>query len=56
VFLTVDHRFGGDGPPILWETLVFGGPLDGEMDRYSSYDDAVRGHAAMLARVKGGKR
>jgi hypothetical protein len=51
VFLGLDHRFG-PGRPILWETLVFGGPLDQEMDRYTSREDAVRGHAAMLERVQ----
>jgi hypothetical protein len=25
VFLGLDHRFG-DGPPVLWETMVFGAP------------------------------
>ena len=23
VFLGLDHNFGGEGPPILWETMVF---------------------------------
>lgn len=25
VFLGVDHSFGLGGPPILWETMIFGG-------------------------------
>jgi len=52
VFLGLDHNWRDVGPPILWETLVFGGPLDGEMDRYSSLADAVRGHQAMCRRVR----
>ncbi len=32
VFLGLDHAWG-DTPPILWETLVFEGKLDQEMDR-----------------------
>ena len=52
VFLGVDHCFDGDGPPALWETAVRGGPLDGEDERYTSHDDALAGHAAMLARVR----
>jgi len=28
VFLGLDHNFMGDGPPILWETMVFGGHMD----------------------------
>jgi hypothetical protein len=51
VFLGLDHRFGGDGPPVLWETLVFGGALNGEMARYTSLADALAGHQAMCAKV-----
>ena len=30
VFIGVDHRIGGKGPPVLFETMVFGGvrPLE----------------------------
>ena len=50
VFLGTDHAWNG-GPPVLWETMVFGGALDGECVRYTSHADAVAGHAAMVARV-----
>jgi hypothetical protein len=36
IFLGLDHNFSNKGRPILWETLVFGGPLDGEMYRYAT--------------------
>lgn len=49
VFLGLNHSFGG-GPPLLFETLVFSGPLDGEMDRYSTWIEAESGHAKMVAR------
>ena len=52
VFLGVDHSFGG-AAPVLWETLVFGGPHDGEMERYTSVAAARAGHAEMVALVKG---
>ena len=39
VFLGLDHSFGG-GPPQLFETLVFDGPLSDEMDRYSTWEEA----------------
>lgn len=51
VFLGLDHRFGGDGPPILWETMVFGDPLDGEQWRYSSKAAAIAGHVEAVTQV-----
>jgi len=51
VFLGIDHAFVG-GEPILWETMVFGGPLDQEQDRYHTREVAVAGHNAMLQRVQ----
>lgn len=51
VFLGSNHNLY-DGPPEIFETLVFGGPLDQEMERYSTWDEAVSGHAAMVDRVK----
>lgn len=50
VFLGLDHRHG-EGEPILWETLVFGGPLDDEMERYESRAEANAGQAGSRARV-----
>jgi hypothetical protein len=51
VFLGLDHNhFGGE--PLLFESLIFGGPLDGEMRRYPTWEQAERGHAEMLAAAK----
>lgn len=52
VFLGLDHSFGDDRPPILFETMVFGGSLEDEMDRYATWDEAEKGHAAMVEKVK----
>lgn len=52
VFLGLDHNFGGEGGPILFESLVFGGPLDGEMRRYRTWDEAVEGHYQLVVTVK----
>lgn len=52
VFLGFDHSFG-EGPPILFETMVFKSPQDldeQDMDRYASYTEAEAGHVAMVAR------
>jgi hypothetical protein len=51
VFLGLNHAFAG-GPPVLWETMIFGGPLDGAQQRYRSRLDALLGHAATVARVQ----
>jgi hypothetical protein len=51
IFLGVDYAHFG-GPPILWETLIRGGPFDGFMDRYRSKLEALRGHARALAVVE----
>jgi hypothetical protein len=52
VFLGLDHNYSASGPPVLWESLVFGTSLDGAMQRYTSRADALRGHAELLARVR----
>jgi hypothetical protein len=52
VFLGMDHNYQDDGPPLLFETLVFGGPLDDEMERYATWDEAVEGHNVMVNRVR----
>lgn len=52
VFLGIDHRFlDTKGPPLVFETMVFGGPLDQEQLRYSTWEEAERGHAAMVDRA-----
>ncbi len=43
VFLGLDHNWG-EGPPILWETMIFGGPQDGYQERYSARAAAEAGH------------
>ena len=50
VFLGLDHDWTGTRP-ILFETMCFGGPLDGEMYRYSTWEEAEDGHQAMVDRV-----
>ena len=50
IFLGLDHGFG-EGPPLLWETMIFGGTHDKDQWRYSSRADAVAGHEAAVALV-----
>lgn len=46
VFLGIDHRFHEEGPPILWETMVFGGSPRKDLGqwRYASHAAALKGH------------
>jgi hypothetical protein len=50
VFLGLDHSFG-DGPPRLFETMIFGGEHDGDQWRYSTWAEAEAGHARAVALV-----
>lgn len=54
VFLGLDHSFGS-GPPLIFETMVFGGEHNEDMDRYSTWDEAVRGHNNILNKVRKNK-
>lgn len=51
IFLGLDHSFGS-GPPVLWESMVFGTSLDGEQRRYTSRAAALKGHAELVALVR----
>jgi hypothetical protein len=53
VFLGVDHNCSGRGPPVLWETVIFGGPDDEYQKRYSSLEAALAGHEKALVLALG---
>lgn len=61
VFLAIDYDFSGRGPPILFETMVFGGEApqivcgrdlgdwsESYCNRYSTWDEAEKGHAVAV--------
>ena len=68
VFLGLDHLFGFDHPfgteghpcqsitgssvPLLFETMVFGGAHNQEMNRYTTWEEAERDHNAMVQKIK----
>jgi hypothetical protein len=52
-FLGLDHNHTLSGPPVLWETMIFGGAHDSWQARYTSKLDAIVGHHAVLAWVQG---
>ena len=47
VFLGLDHAWNS-GIPVLWETMIFGGEHDQYQERYTSYEDALKGHQIAL--------
>ena len=53
VFLGINHRFLSDGPPLIFETMVFGGaPEDRVQRRYSTWEEAERGHEEIVKLIK----
>ena len=54
VWLGNDHSFG-EGPPLIFETMIFGGPHDQYCDRYSTEEAAVAGHARTVAAIREGR-
>jgi hypothetical protein len=51
VFLGLDHRFGEPGPPLVFETMSFGGSLDQQEERYCTWAEAEAGHARWVERA-----
>lgn len=51
-FLGIDHQFG-DGPPLLFETMIFGGEHDGFQKRCGSWIAAETIHAEACELVRG---
>lgn len=47
VWLGIDHSFGF-GKPLIFETMIFGGPADQYQDRYSTLAEAEAGHKWVL--------
>ena len=52
VWLGLDHSFRFDGPPLIFETLIFGGTLDGEQWWWPNRDAALAGHDQIVAEVR----
>jgi hypothetical protein len=55
VFFGRDQRCFGDGPPLLWGTMVFDGLDEAgceiDIERYSSCADAIAGHDQIVAEL-----
>lgn len=50
-FLGMDHQWG-EGPPLIFETMIFNGEHDGYEDRYSTWEEAEKGHEKAVELVK----
>lgn len=56
VFLGLDLSWGRE-PPLLWETMVFGGALNEDQARCGgSKEQAMAQHATMVARARQGAK
>lgn len=47
VFLGINHAFL-DVPPLLFETMIFGGEHDGHTERYCAWEEAEEGHSRAI--------
>jgi hypothetical protein len=54
VFFGIDHNFG-NGPPLLFETMIFGGKFDEECWRCSTWEEAEARHGIAVAMCKDSK-
>ena len=52
IFLGIEDRATVGGPPILWETRIQGGPLDGRGWRFATYAAARAGHAHLCRAIR----
>jgi hypothetical protein len=52
VWMGIDHNFSGEGPPIIFETMVFDGEMDGYQWRYATEAEAIAGHDEVVERVR----
>ena len=53
VFLGVDHQWEDDGPPLLFETMVFGkGPLNERLERCTTWEEAEVMHEKMCEEIR----
>lgn len=51
VLLVFDMNFGTP-PPLIFETMISGGVYDDHIERYSTKEEAVKGHVRLLKMVK----
>lgn len=55
VWLGANHNMTGVGPPLIFETMIFGGPHDRWTQRYSTETAALAGHDQVMAALREGE-
>lgn len=55
VWLGLNHNMTGIGPPLIFETMIFGGPHDRWMKRYPTEAAAIAGHDQAVAALREGQ-
>jgi hypothetical protein len=54
VWLGLNHRFSMEGPPLIFETMIFGGDDNDFCKRYSTEDEALAGHKFVCDAIRAG--
>ena len=55
VWIGINHGWNPDRPPLIFETMCFGGPFDGECARYSTEEEAEAGHRQTVENLRRGE-
>jgi hypothetical protein len=53
VFLGINHQFG-EGPPLIFETMIFGGRWDQCQWRWTTRAQSLAGHDQVVAALRAG--
>ena len=55
VHLVMDHQFDPDGPPLIFETMIFGDDDHEPCWRYSTEAEARAAHESIVAQIRFGR-
>ena len=55
VWLGLDHNFWFEGPPLIWETMIFGGRFNDYQWRYPSRPAALDDHERIVRALRAGE-
>jgi hypothetical protein len=51
VWLGLDHSFNQSDAPIIFETMIFGGPRDEQQWRFSTEEQAIAKHQSIVTKL-----